>query len=86
MSSYSKEHYKEILFSDEKKKITVEETFNKQNNRVYVWSSKEAQELVQLLSCLSEECPMTVSLLYIFLKRALNYRLEILTNVVEPLK
>ena len=38
---YKKECYKEILFTDEKI-CTVEETFNKQNDRVYVWSSKEA--------------------------------------------
>ena len=31
LSLYSKEHYKEILFADEKM-FTVEETFNKQNN------------------------------------------------------
>ena len=30
-----------ILFTDEKN-VTVEETFNKQNNRVYAQSSKEA--------------------------------------------
>ena len=43
--SYSKEHYKEILLTDEKN-FTVEETFNKQNDKVYAWSSKEARKLV----------------------------------------
>ena len=38
--SYGKERYKEILFTDEKI-FTVEETFNKQNDRVYTWSSKD---------------------------------------------
>ena len=42
---YGKEHYKQIFFTDEKM-FTVEETFNKQNNRVYAWASKEACELV----------------------------------------
>ena len=36
---------KEILFADEKI-FTVEETFNKQNDRVHTQSSKEAHELV----------------------------------------
>ena len=38
LSLHSKECYKEILFTDEKI-VTVEETFNKQNNRIYAWSS-----------------------------------------------
>ena len=42
---YGKEHYKEILFTDEKI-FTVKEIFNKQNDRVYRWSSKEARDLV----------------------------------------
>ena len=44
LSLYSKEHYKEILFTDEKI-FTVEETFNKQNNR--------ARDRTRSLSCLS---------------------------------
>ena len=39
LSLYGKEHYKEILFTDENI-FTVEETFNKQNDTVYAWSSK----------------------------------------------
>ena len=42
---YGKEHYKEILFTDEKM-FTVEETFNEQNNRVYARLSKKAHKLV----------------------------------------
>jgi hypothetical protein len=45
MLSYGKEHYKEILFTDANS-FTVEESFNKQNNRVYARSFKEARELV----------------------------------------
>ena len=42
---YGKDRYKETLFTD-KKMFTVEETFSKQNNRVYARSSKEASKLV----------------------------------------
>ena len=44
--SYSKEHYKEILITDDKI-FTVEETFIKQNYRVYARSPKKTHELVQ---------------------------------------
>ena len=56
---------KEILFTDEKM-FTIEETFNKQNDRVYAWSSKEARELVPRIeraSVIGGECPLTESLL-----------------------
>jgi hypothetical protein len=42
---YGKEHYNEILFTDEKI-FTVEETSNKKNYRVYAQSFKKAHELV----------------------------------------
>ena len=42
---YGKGHNKEILVTDEKN-FTVEETFNKQNDRVYAMSSKEAHKLM----------------------------------------
>jgi hypothetical protein len=42
---YGKELYKEILYTDEKK-FTVEETFNKLNDRVYAWSCKETCKLL----------------------------------------
>ena len=42
---YGKEHYKEIIFTDENI-FTVEETINKQNDRVYALSSREARELI----------------------------------------
>ena len=41
---YGKERYK-IFFTDERS-FTVEETFNKQNDRVYAQSFKEIRELV----------------------------------------
>ena len=40
-----KECYREILFSDDKI-FALKETFNKQNDRVYIESSKEACKLV----------------------------------------
>jgi hypothetical protein len=40
-----KEDYKEILFIG-KNFFIEEETINKQNYRVYAWSSKEVRELV----------------------------------------
>ena len=45
LSLYGKEHYKEILFTDEKN-CTMEETVNKQNVSVYAQSSKEARKLM----------------------------------------
>ena len=42
---YGKDCYKEILFTDENI-FTAEETFSKQNKRVYARSSKEAHKLV----------------------------------------
>jgi hypothetical protein len=45
LSLYGKELVKEILFTDEKI-FTVEETYNKQNDRVYAQSSKEPRQLV----------------------------------------
>ena len=42
---YGKELDIEILFRDEKN-FTVGETFNKQNDRVYAYSSKEAHKLL----------------------------------------
>lgn len=38
--------YKDILFTDEKV-FTIEESFNKQNDRVYVRSSFDAKDKVQ---------------------------------------
>lgn len=45
LSQYADEKYKKILFTDEKI-FTVEEKFNKQNDRVYARSSQDASELV----------------------------------------
>jgi hypothetical protein len=42
---YAKELYEEIFLTDEKM-FSMEETSNKQNDRVYAWSSKEAHKLV----------------------------------------
>ena len=54
----------------------MEETFNKQNDRVYAWSSKKDRELVPRIQLGHYpglgECPMTASLLYIFVKMALE--------------
>jgi hypothetical protein len=66
---YNKEHYKEILFTDEKK-FTVEETLYKQNDRVYARSYKEARKLVLRIDPL--QFGGTASLLYIFVKSALK--------------
>jgi hypothetical protein len=91
--SYSKEHYKEILFTDENI-FTVEETLNKQNDRVYARSSKEAYELVLRIE--RSHCPASVMVwlgdvtsLHFCEKGGKtvvrNYQRNILTNVVEPL-
>lgn len=45
LADYAGAEYRRILFTDEKN-FTVEEKFNKQNDRVYARSSKEAAELV----------------------------------------
>lgn len=45
LTLYGKGRYKKILFSDEKI-FSVEESFNKQNDRVYARSSREARELM----------------------------------------
>lgn len=44
-SRYAKNAHRRILFTDEKI-FTVEESFNKQNDRVYARSSREASELI----------------------------------------
>jgi hypothetical protein len=89
---YGKERYKEITFTDEKY-FTVEETFNKQNDRVYLRSFKEASELVPGNE--RNHYPASVMVwwegvtsLYLceigFKIATRNYR-DILTNVVVPL-
>lgn len=45
LSRYTKNAHRQILFTDEKI-FTVEESFNKQNDRVYVRSSREASQLI----------------------------------------
>lgn len=97
LSLYGKERYKEILFTDEKI-FTVEETFNKQNDRVYAQSSKEARELVPRIE--RGHYPASVMVWWgvsydgvtslHFCEKgvktaARNYQRDILTNVVEPL-
>ena len=74
---YSKERYKEILFTDDKM-FTVEGTFNKQNDRVYARSSREARKLVPRIDPASVMVWWDGSLLYIFVKRALKQRQEII--------
>jgi hypothetical protein len=82
-----KEHNKEILFTDEKF-FTVKETFNKQNNRVYAWSFKEACKLVPRIEF--GHYPASVITSLHFCEKgvktvARNYQQDILTNVLEPL-
>ena len=90
---YGIEHYKEILFTDEKH-FFVAETFNKQNDRVYARSSKEAHELVPGIK--RGHYPASVMVwwngvnsLHICERGvktvARNYQQDILTNVVESL-
>ena len=84
---YGKECYKEILFTDEKI-FTLEETSNKQNDRVYVQSSKEAHELVPRIK--RGHYPTSVIVYLHFYEKdvktaARNYQQDVLTNVVEPL-
>lgn len=45
LSRYAKNAHRQILFTDEKI-FTVEESFNKQNDRVYARSSREASQLI----------------------------------------
>lgn len=97
LSLYGKEHYKKILFTDEKI-FTVEESFNKQNDRVYARSSKEASELVPRIE--RGHYPASVMVWWgvtydgvtslHFCEKgvktaAKNYQRDILMNVVEPL-
>ena len=91
---YGKEHYKEIIFTDEKI-FTAEQTFNKQSDKVYTWPSKEARELV---SGIEQDLVMvwwevsydginSIHSCEIGAKtETRNYQRDILTNVVESLK
>ena len=80
---YGKEHYKELLFIDERI-FTTEETINKQNNRVYTRSCNEARKQVPRIEQghypVGGQCPMTVLLLYIFVKRPLKQQREIING------
>ena len=72
-----------------KKSFTVEETFNKQNNKVYAQSSKEARKLVPWIDPVSVIWWGGITFLHFCEKgvktAARNYQQDILTNVVEPL-
>ena len=89
---YGKENYKETLFTDEKF-FTVEETFNKQNDRVYARSSKEARKLVPRIEWGHYPALVMVwwdSVTLNFCEKRVKtavriYQWDILTNVVEPL-
>ena len=90
---YVNEHYEEILFTHEKKFI-LEETFNKQNDRVYAWLSKEVRELVPRIK--QGHYPASVIVWWDGIislhfcekdgkKVTKNYQWNIFKNVVEPL-
>ena len=81
-------------FSLQKKNFAVEETFNKQNNRVYSWSSKEACKLVPrikrghypVLWGVSYDDITSLHLCEKGIKTVARiYQRDILINVVEPL-
>lgn len=46
LQKYAENGYRQILFTDEKI-FTVEEKFNRQNDKVYAHSSREAAEKIQ---------------------------------------
>ena len=63
----------------DEKDFAMEETFYKENDKVYARSSKEALKLVPRIeqgSWFGGECPKTASFLYIFVKRTLKQRRE----------
>ena len=82
------EYYKEILFTDEKI-LTVEETFNKKNNRVHSRLSKETRELVPRIKWGYYLGLVSHYLRFFFcekgVKTAERNQWDILTNVEEPL-
>lgn len=97
LARYADDRHKEILFSDEKI-FTVEQTFNRQNDRVYAHSSKEASAVAPRIERAHHPASLMVwwGISYHGVTKlhfceagvktkAANYQSDILDGVVKPL-